>query len=179
METERAIVAFGTQAVLQYRAMAQTRHDNDVPPGYLRARIAEGLHTRFGGAVQVERQYALLAMDLGLQVTADLLGVLGGQRADIALYRGGRPAGLVELKIFDETNVLPGVDTQLYRAGILAAAGQIPLLLGVMICPFGGSLEARIERLHDAVGGNLYVGERQTARDGTWQWCFACASIRS
>jgi hypothetical protein len=46
-----------------------------------------------------------------------------------------------------------------------------------MVCPIILSLEARIERLHDAVGGNLYVGERQKSRDGQWEWCFACASI--
>jgi hypothetical protein len=39
------------------------------------------------------------------------------------------------------------------------------------------SLEARIERLHDAFGGNMYVGERQHSRDRQWQWCFACASL--
>jgi hypothetical protein len=46
-----------------------------------------------------------------------------------------------------------------------------------MICPIIVSLEARIERLHDAFGGNMYIGERQHSRDRQWQWCFACASL--
>ena len=72
---------------------------------------------------------------------------------------------------------LPAVGVKLDKAKLLARLAPLQVLLGVMVCPIILSLEARIERLHDAVGGNLYVGERQPSRDGQWQWCFACASI--
>jgi hypothetical protein len=66
---------------------------------------------------------------------------------------------------------------ELDKAQILARFAKLRILVGVMICPIIVSLEARIERLHDAFGGNMYIGERQHSRDRQWQWCFACASL--
>jgi hypothetical protein len=84
---------------------------------------------------------------------------------------------VVELKVFDEVAPLPAVGVKLDKAKLLARLAPLQVLLGVMVCPIILSLEARIERLHDAVGGNLYVGERPASRNGQWEWCFACASI--
>jgi hypothetical protein len=112
-----------------------------------------------------------------VRVTAELVTAFGGQRADIAIYCDDRPAAVIELKIFDEVAPLPSVGAKLDKAKLLARFAPLQVLLGVMVCPIVLSIEARIERLHDAVGGNLYVGERQPSSDGRWQWCFACASI--
>ena len=60
---------------------------------------------------------------------------------------------------------------------ILRQLTNVPVFLGVMICPVGASLEARIERLHAAMRGNLYVGERELSHDDRWSWCFACGSL--
>jgi hypothetical protein len=51
---------------------------------------------------------------------------------------------------------LPSVGTKLHKAKLLARFAPLQVLLGVMIGPIVVSVEARIERLHDAVGGNLY-----------------------
>jgi hypothetical protein len=119
-----------------------------------------------------------MAIDLGGPVTADLVTALGGHRADIAIYRDDRPFAVIELKVFDEVAPLPAIGVKLDKAKILARVAPLQLFVGAMICPIVLSLEARIERLHDAVGGNMFVGERQPSRDGRWHWCFACASIR-
>jgi hypothetical protein len=135
------------------------------------------LHERFGCQVHVERLYTAMALDLGMPITPDLVNVLGAFRADIAVYESGRPFAVIELKIFDAASPLPSVGLELDKAQILARFAKLRILVGVMICPIIVSLEARIERLHDAFGGNMYIGERQHSRDRQWQWCFACASL--
>ena len=46
MNLERTITELGTDAVLKYRDMAETRHDNEVSEAFLRSHIAAGLHER-------------------------------------------------------------------------------------------------------------------------------------
>jgi hypothetical protein len=177
LDFEKAVVEFGTEAVLRYRAIAETRHDNELPESFLRSFVALRLHERLGYQVHVERLYTAMALDLGMPITPDLVAVLGGFRADIAVYESGRPFAIVELKIFDAASPLPSLGLELDKAQILARFTKLRIFIGLMICPIIVSLEARIERLHDAFGGNMYVGERQHSRDRQWQWCFACASL--
>ena len=177
MEIEKSVVEFATEAALRYRAIARVRHDNEVPESFLRSHVASRLHDRFDCPVHVDRLYAAMAIDLGGPVTAELVTALGGHRADIAIYRDDRPFAVIELKVFDEVAPLPAIGVKLDKAKILARVAPLQLFVGAMICPIVLSLEARIERLHDAVGGNMFVGERQPSRDGRWHWCFACASI--
>lgn len=178
MEIEKAVATFGTEAVLRYRAMAETRHDNEVPESFLRAHIATRLHEQFGHAVQIERLYTALAFDLDLPITRDIISAMGAQRADLAIYENGRPTAAIEIEVFDSRQPLPSTGTALERAQMLARHSGMRIFVGLMICPIIVSLEARIERLHDAFGGNMYVGERQRSRDGQWEWCFASASVR-
>jgi hypothetical protein len=177
LEIEKAVVEFATEAALRYRAISGTSLDNEVPVSFLRSHVASRLHDRLACPVHVDRLYATMAVEIGARITADLITAFGGARADIAIYRDERPAAVVELKVFDEVAPLPSVGTKLDKARLLARFAPLQVLLGVMICPIVLPIEARIERLHDAVGGNLYVGERQPSGDGRWQWCFACASI--
>ena len=176
MEIEKAVVEFGTEAVLRYRSMAETRHDNEVPASFLRGFVAARLHDRFRCPVHVERLYTAMALDLGVPLTPDLVTVLGGGRADVALYAESRPSAIIALEVFDAVAPLPSIGAALDKAQILARLGNLRVFIGIMICPIVVSLEARIERLHDAFGGNMFVGERQDSRDRQWQWCFACAS---
>jgi hypothetical protein len=177
LEIEKAVVEFSTEAALRYRAMSASTLDNELPESFLRSHVASRLHDRLACPIHVDRLYAAMAVDIGARVTAEMVTAFGGERADIAIYRDGRPAAVVALKIFDEVAPLPSVGTKLDKARLLARLAPVQVLLGVMVCPIVLPIEARIERLHDAVGGNLYVGERQPSRDGRWQWCFACASI--
>lgn len=177
MDFERAVVEFGTEAVLRYRAVAQPRHDNELPESFLRNFVALRFHEQFGNQVHVERLYTAMALDLGIPLTPDLVTVLGGCRADVAVYEGGKPVAVMALKIFDAASPLPSMGAEIDKAQILARLAALRVFVGVMICPIIVSLEARIERLHDAFGGNMYVGERQQSRDRQWQWCFACAAL--
>jgi hypothetical protein len=177
LDFEKAVVEFGTEAVLRYRTLAEARHDNEVPESFLRSFVALRLHERLGCQVHVERLYTAIALDLGMPVTPDLVNVLGAFRADVAVYESGWPSAVLELKVFDAASPLPSVGLEVDKAQILARFAKLRIFIGVMICPIIVSLEARIERLHDAFGGNMYVGERQHSRDRQWQWCFACASL--
>jgi hypothetical protein len=153
LDFEKAVVEFGTEAVLRYRTIAEARHDNELPESFLRGFVAMRLHERFGCQVHVERLYTAMALDLGMPMTPDLVNVLGAFRADIAVYESGRPFAVIELKIFDAASPLPSVGLELDKAQILARFAKLRILVGVMICPIIVSLEARIERLHDAFGG--------------------------
>lgn len=177
MNIEKAVVEFGTEAALHYRKLADAKRDNELPLGFMRSHVAVRLSDHLGLPIHIERQLAVVAHELGASVTPDLLMVLGGAVADLAIYEGGRPSAVVQLEIFDHAAPLPSVGASLHKARVLARLSRLDVFFGVMICPVGASLEARVERLHDAVGGNLYVGERQSSRDQTWQWCFACAAI--
>jgi len=116
LDFEKAIVEFGTEAVLRYRTVAETRHDNELPESFLRSFVALRLHERFGYQVHVERLYTAMAVDLGMPVTPDLVTVLGAFRADVAVYQSGRPFAVIELKIFDAPSPLPSVGLELDRA---------------------------------------------------------------
>jgi hypothetical protein len=177
LDFEKAVVEFGTEAVLRYRTVAQPRHDNEIPESFLRAFVAQCIHEQFGYRAHVERLYTAMALDLGTSLTPDLINVLGGFRADVALYEDDRPFAIVALKVFDSASPLPAIGPELDKAQILARFAKLRIFAGMMICPIIVSLEARIERLHDTFGGNMYVGERQRSRDQQWQWCFACASV--
>lgn len=178
MDIEKAITTFGTEAVLRYRTMAQGRYDNEVPTSFLRAYVAQRLYDQFARTIHIERPYIALALDLGLQVTPDLISATRTQCANLAVYENGRPTAVIEMEIFDSSAPLPGLRFSLDRAKFLARDGGVQILVGFMICPIVVSLEARIERLHDAFGGNMYIGERQLSGDGRWEWCFASASVR-
>jgi hypothetical protein len=177
LDFESAIVQFGTEAVLRYRAVAEPRHDNELPESFLRNFVALRFHEQFGKHVHVERLYTAMVLDLGLPLSPDLVTVLAGFRADLAVYEDGKPVAIIALKVFDAASPLPSMGAEVDKAQILARLAKLQVFVGVMICPIIVSLEARIERLHDAFGGNMYVGERQHSRDQTWQWCFACASL--
>ena len=177
MDFEGAVVAFGTEAVLRYRTVARPRHDNEIPESFLRNFVALRLHEQLGKHVHVERLYTAMALDLGIPLTPDLVNVLGGFRADVAVYEGEKPVAVIALKIFDAASPLPSLGAEIDKGQILARLARLRVFVGLMICPIIVSLEARIERLHDAFGGNMYVGERQQSGDRTWQWCFACASL--
>lgn len=120
LDIEKAVVAFGTEAVLRYRSMAETRHDNEVPASFLRGFIASRLHDRLQRPAHVERLYTAMALELGLPLTPDLVTVLGASRADVALYAEGRPSTLIALEIFDAATPLPAVGAALDKAQILA-----------------------------------------------------------
>ncbi len=99
MDIERALANCGTAAVLHYRAMAQTRYDNEVPESFLRAHVAQDLHERFARTIHVERPYTALALDLGLEITPDILSMMGTHCADLAIYENGRPSSVIEMEI--------------------------------------------------------------------------------
>src|SRR6202012_5540003 len=75
LDIEKAIVAFGTEAVLQYRTMATPRHDNEVPESFIRSFVALRLHERLGCQAHVERLYTATALDLGAPLSVDLVTV--------------------------------------------------------------------------------------------------------
>src|SRR5688500_16846647 len=85
MDIERAIADFGSEAVVRYRAMAETRHDNEVSGSVLRSHVASRLHDRLKCAVHVDRLYTALAIDMGVPITPDLVTFLGAHRAHVAL----------------------------------------------------------------------------------------------
>ena len=148
----------------------------DTTTNFPRASCAASLR-RFGYQVHIERLYTAVALDLGMPLTPDLVAA-GACRADVAVYESGQPSAVIELKVFDAASPLPSVGLEVDKAQILGRFAKLGIFVGVMICPIIVSLEARIERLHDAFGGNMYIGERQHSRDRQWQWCFACASLR-
>jgi hypothetical protein len=62
LDFEKAVVEFGTEAVLRYRTIAEARHDNELPESFLRGFVAMRLHERFGCQVHVERLYTAMAL---------------------------------------------------------------------------------------------------------------------
>ena len=142
MNVERAVVEFGSEAVRLYRAMAETRHDNEISDSFLRSHVASRLHERFQCPVHIDRLYAALAIDMGTPITPDLITFLGAHRAHVALYADGRPTAIIELKVFDETTPLPTVGSGIDKAQMLQRLGTLQIFVGVMTSP-GSSTVSR------------------------------------
>jgi hypothetical protein len=53
---------------------------------FLRAHVACGLFEQFARTVRLERPYAALAFDLGLEITPDILSMTRTHCADLAIY---------------------------------------------------------------------------------------------
>ena len=100
MDFEKAVVEFGTEAVLRYRTIAEARHDNELPESFLRGFVAMRLHERFGCQVHVERLYTAMALDLGMPLTPDLSVGLELDKAQIL-------ARFAKLRIFVGVMICP------------------------------------------------------------------------
>jgi len=130
--------------------------------------------------VHVERPYTVIARELGIELSNELLAELGGLRADVAIYQDGLPSAIVELKIYDEGLPAYAIAADLFKAQKLvnrARLGNLRAYVGVMICETSNcSLENRARKLEEAIHQKVYSGEARQSVDGQWHWCFGCAA---
>ncbi|MFT8491040.1 MAG: hypothetical protein ABF672_10900 [Gluconobacter oxydans] len=98
----QSIANYGAAAVKKYRDISGIRNDNEIPEIFLGGQIAIGLHEEFRLQCHVERYYERILEDLCFTIDSDLKKAFGSKRADVALYRDGKPFAIIELKICDE-----------------------------------------------------------------------------
>ena len=94
MEIEKAVVKFGTEAVMLYCQISNAKHDNELPEVFLGSFIAQRLFDEFHFNTHVERYYTVIAEELKIERTNELLNELGGLRADLAIYRDQLPSAI-------------------------------------------------------------------------------------
>jgi hypothetical protein len=178
VELESAIVEFGTEAVKRYREISKAEHDNEVPEVFLGGFIAQRLFDRFHCGTHVERFYTVMAKELGIDVTKDLLNEFGGFRADLAVYEERLPFAIIELKILDEGQRPASVAADLAKAQKIVRLSNLHAYAGVMICQtMRDSLEVRIRDLERILNGKVRTGPKCEAVGGGWHWCFGCALV--
>jgi hypothetical protein len=176
MDIIRAVLEFGTDAVLRYREISQ-EPDNEVPEYFLGSFIALGLYERFQYGVHLEHLYTDVATILGVPRSSELTNKIGGQRADIALYEDGSPAAIIELKLLDERHPLVNIEADALKVRRLRDICKVPGYIGVLICETTASLEEQTQRLETALQRKVHSGAAQSSRDGKWRWCFGCSLV--
>ena len=159
MELQEAIVEFGTEGVLKYREISGSKADNELPEVFLGSFIAPRLFEHLRCPVHVERLYTVLAQDIGIELTHDLLVELGGLRADIAVYSSAGPQ-IVELKIFDERKQPLSIAEDLSKIGKLTRSGKLRGYVAAMVYETGTqALDARVHRLEEVLKTTIPRGK--------------------
>jgi hypothetical protein len=176
MDAVKAVVDFGTAAVLRYRTMSE-EPDNRVQEYFLRTCIALGLYERFRCGVQLETLYTDVATSLGVPGGSELTNKIGGCKADIAVFQNGLPHAIIELKILDEPRPLWKVEDDVRKVRRLGEICKIQGYCGVLICQTAASLEEQTHRLERSLLRKVHTGATQISRDGKWQWCFGCCLV--
>lgn len=180
IELDKAIVKHGTAAVLRYRHISGILHDNQLPEIFLGGFIACGIHDELNVHAHVERFYPTIAMDRGLELSADLRTIFGGQKADVAVYQNGMPVAIVELKKFGDYRTPAGIIADRDKMSKLSRLCGVDAYLGVLITDVvsGIKCQERARMLGEALGQELdVIGEPQPSLDSRWSWCFASVKI--
>ena len=173
-----AISRHGTEAVQAYRTMSGIEHDNELPEAFLGSWIALELHREFQVNAHIECSFTGMARRLGQPDDPGLTDAMGLQRGDIAIFEGGKPTAVIEIKIHDEGGQEWRVQHDLARLRELARRTGIATYLGVLITDKARSelagrrekLEAVLERPADVPGTPVRAG----GGSSDWEWCFAC-----
>jgi len=176
-EIIKAVIEFGTEAVLRYRTVASLRHDNELPEVFFGGFVACRLYDRFRCPVHVEHPYLTVARHREAHITPDLEERLRQLRADVGLYRQGVPPAIIEFKILDETCPFSSVVGDIQKASQLAERFKVDVYLGFMICETADHLDARVSKLQDVLGRAVHTGDPQKSASGEWSWCFGCCSL--
>ena len=181
MTIASSIVKHGTEAVLEYRRMTGTEQDNRVPEVFLGGWIAHGIHRGLGCQAHVERYYTTIATELGKQGSAELIESLGGWRADVALYEGGCPKAIIEIKKYDEGGNDALIRHDLAKMRSLAAETTLQVYLAVLVTDTTRRKGSdRVKVLGETLGGAFdELGPLQVANEGraSWSWLFACGGF--
>jgi hypothetical protein len=181
MDIIGSIVRHGTEAVLEYRRMNGIETDERVPEVFLGGQIALGVHRETGLNAHVERYYTTIATELGRQRDVELVNSLGGWRADVALYDGRTPKGVVEIKKYAEGGGDPLVRRDLEKLRSLARNTPLDVFVAVLVTDtVRHRAEERVTRLGELLGGRFDVlSPSQVANEGAadWSWMFVCGSF--
>lgn len=180
MDISQAIVEGGTGAVLRYRTVAGIQQDNRIPEIFLGGFIASGIYDKLGLHAHVEHPYTVIANRLGTTITPDLLILMEGFKADVAIYADTKPRAVVELKVFDDGKSAALIVADRDKMRKLTGRCSVEAYLGILItdASSGQTCSQRIRLLSDCLGSEFNrVGENQRSIDGTWEWCFASARV--
>ncbi len=177
---EEAIVKHGTAAVIKYRDVSGNLHDNQLPEIFLGGAIACGIHDELGVHAHVEKPYLMVAKDLEVGISAEMISNFGGQRADIAVYQNQRPTAIIELKKFDDFKSPALLTADRDKMLKLSRLCNIEAYLGVLITDtvLGATCHEQACKLGEALGQELRViGKPQLSSGGGWHWCFASTRV--
>jgi hypothetical protein len=185
MQIAKAISKYGNEAVLRYCDVAGIPEDSQLPEIFLGGTIACGIYdeSKLCAHAHVERLYTKILEELGKERDSRLINLFGGQRADVAVYRAGRPIAIIELKKFDDWKSPAGIVSDRDKVRILAQECGISSYIGVLITdvekPMVRTCADRRSLLEQNLQQKFDVpGETTWSRNGKWQWCFASLRVQ-
>ncbi len=181
------IVAFGTKAVLELRQMPGLKAETSIPEPSISSHIVSNLKAQLGLDAKAEVSYERILRSFDVE-GSDLVGKFGGLRADIAIFDGKQPSGIVEIKIVDEGRGLGGVNRDWEKTrslqGYMKARGvpALPCYVGALVCDLENrTTDMAIEALAQQLGLNpsaIEVDVGQKALSLAWSWVFVCATVQ-
>lgn len=181
VDLSQAIVKYGTEAVLRYRSVSGIKQDSSLPEIFLGSFIACGIYDELKLHARTEVLYTDIASEHGVELSADLVRVIGGYRADIAVYQEDLPMAVVELKIFNDGKSASSVLADRDKVAKLSKLCRVDTYLGALVTDIesGVLCTTRAQKLGKVLEQkSQVVGASQPSRDGTWKWCFVSGQMQ-
>ncbi|BCK74456.1 hypothetical protein AA0242T_0897 [Acetobacter aceti NRIC 0242] len=152
-----SIVHHGVEAIKAYRTISGIQQDNEMPEIFLGGQIAIGLNRELGLQVHIERPYLRIMKELGVTINDQIIEDMGGLRADIAIYREGKPLAIIEFKICDERDRRGGkLLADLEKMNQLSSQTKISTYLGVLLTDTANATCAERRKTLETVLGQKF-----------------------
>jgi len=177
------ILSAGVAAVEAYLKCAGPGFAEDsVGERSLSTFMAIELHNRYAMHAVPEARYTDLAKHLHIEMDKERKRSLLGLHADIALYDGGRPVALIELKILsDGKDKLGELARDLKKGDPAKLSETIPVYAAALICQTEKqkTLDEQTRRVEQAAGRSMEYSVptptiMPTDSAEKWHWCFGC-----
>lgn len=177
----QAVLDLSTEAVRTYRCISGLP-DDALPEAFIQSNIAPSLHRELGLLCRCEYPYTKIASAPGAQPFENMVKLIGGWEADLALFDANEPLAAIEVKIDADGRppyaIISDIE-KLRMLGMLALPRPVMRLALVMMTDRVSRTyrQGRTE-LEKRTPGVLWKWNDppQKSRD-EWYWAMGCAHV--
>lgn len=172
---ERAVKMYATMIG---SALAREQQEDGTPERFISSAMAIYLRREKGINVCVERDYEKLARQLRLRLGKRARTRLQNLRADIAVYDGGKPAAIIEVKKLAYFDVHKSVLGDLRKGDPGMLGRRLDVYAAIFVCETGKrDLRDQMERLEQKTGLRFEPPKGVWSKSRKWRWGFAMTRV--